>query len=78
MKKISLSLLKEGKEGTVFSVNLKGKIKYRLLDIGIIPGARLKVIKTAPLGDPLQIEIKGYNLCIQKEIAQKIIIEVAQ
>ena len=78
MKKISLSLLKEGKEGTVFSVNLKGKIKYRLLDIVIIPGARLKVIKTAPLGDPLQIEIKGYNLCIQKEIAQKIIIEVAQ
>ena len=76
MRKIDLSLLKEGKEGIVFSLDLTGKIKYRLLDIGIVPGAKIKVIKTAPLGDPIQIEIKGYNLCIQKEIAKKIIIEV--
>ena len=76
MRKISLDSLKEGQSGTVLSVDLSGDMKYRLLDIGIIPGTKIKVVKTAPLGDPIQIELMGYSICIRKETARKIIVEV--
>ncbi len=57
---------------------LFGEIKYRLLDMGIIPNTIIKLTKQAPLGDPIQIEVRGYSLTIRKEIAQKIKVEVKQ
>lgn len=53
-----------------------GELKYRLLDMGIVPQTPIKLIKQAPLGDPIEIEVRGYNLSIRKEIAQKIKVEV--
>lgn len=53
-----------------------GELKYRLLDMGIVPHTAVKLIKQAPLGDPVEIEVRGYNLSIRKEIAQKIKVEV--
>ncbi|RRC92432.1 ferrous iron transport protein A [Erysipelotrichaceae bacterium OH741_COT-311] len=49
-------------------------IKKRLMDMGIIKGVSIKVVKIAPLGDPIQIELKGYELTIRKEEADKIIV----
>ena len=44
--------------------------------MGIVPQTKVKLIKQAPLGDPIEIEIRGYNLSIRKQIAQEIKVEV--
>lgn len=76
MGKITLEKLKENQIGIVISVEGSGEINHRLLDMGIVPGAKIKISKAAPFGDPLQIEIRGYSMCIRKETARKIIVEV--
>ena len=72
----TLNNLKENQICKVKSVNVIGKLKYRLLDMGIDPNTKIKLTKKAPLGDPLQIEVRGYSLSIRKEIASKIEVEV--
>ena len=72
----TLNNLKENQICKVKSVNVIGKLKYRLLDMGIVPKTKIKLTKKAPLGDPLQIEVRGYSLSIRKEIASKIEVEV--
>lgn len=72
----TLNNLKENQICKVKSVNVIGKLKYRLLDMGIVPNTKIKLTKKAPLGDPLQIEVRGYSLSIRKEIASKIEVEV--
>lgn len=72
----TLNNLKENQICKVKSVNVIGKLKYRLLDMGIVPKTKIKLTKRAPLGDPLQIEVRGYSLSIRKEIASKIEVEV--
>ena len=49
-----------------------GALKQRFMDMGITKGTEVKVIKIAPLGDPIEIEIRGYNLSVRKEDADKI------
>ncbi|HOJ47705.1 MAG TPA: ferrous iron transport protein A [Bacillota bacterium] len=73
---MTLSELKAGKEGIVTKVGGEGALRLRLLDMGIIPRTRVKVQKTAPLGDPIQIFLRGYNLTIRKDDAS--VIEVTQ
>lgn len=75
MKNIELSKLKPGEKAIIKEINLQGKIKYRLLELGIVENTKLKLIKYAPLGDPIQISIRGYNLAMRKETAKKIKIE---
>ena len=55
-----------GEHGTVRSVIGEGKIKRRLFDMGITPGAEILLRKKAPLGDPLEITIRGYELTLRK------------
>lgn len=76
MKITSLDKLKPGQICQVKDVNLVGEIKYRLLDMGIIPNTQIEVIKKAPLGDPIQISLRGYSLTIREEIARKIEVEI--
>ena len=71
MKELELSKLKPDEK----DINLQGKLKYRLLELGIVENTELKLIKYAPLGDPIQISIRGYNLAMRKETAKKIKIE---
>lgn len=78
MKNVSLDQVKPGQECRVKDVYLSGEIKYRLLDMGIIPNTKIKLVKKAPLGDPIQILLRGYNLTIRKEIAKMIEVEVEE
>ncbi len=71
----SLKSLKPGESGKIAMVRVKGPIKRRLMDMGVIKGTEVYVEKVAPLGDPIEIKIKGYNLSLRKEDAQNIIIE---
>jgi len=75
MKELELSKLKPDEKAIIKEINLQGKLKYRLLELGIVENTELKLIKYAPLGDPIQISIRGYNLAMRKETAKKIKIE---
>ncbi len=56
-------------------IGIEGKsafAKRRIMDLGLIPGVKVKVIGVAPLGDPIDIEVKGYNLSIRKSEASMV------
>ncbi len=63
---MTLSQLKVGERGTVTAVNGEGAIRRRLFDMGITPGAEVYLRKKAPLGDPIEIAIRGYELTLRK------------
>lgn len=65
-----------GESGTVKSVSGEGKIKRRLFDMGITPGADVKMRKKAPLGDPIEVTLRGYELTLRKSEALCVVTEV--
>ncbi len=72
-----LNKLKVGDKAKIVRVESEmGNLKARLLDMGTVPGTVVEVEKVAPLGDPIDILIKGYHLSLRKEEAAKIIVEV--
>ena len=73
---MTLKELSIGQSGTIRKIGTVGALKQRFMDMGITKGTAVKVIKIAPLGDPIEIEIRGYNLSIRKEDASKIEMEV--
>ena len=60
----------------VVKLHGEGATKRRIMDMGITPGVALKVIKTAPLGDPIEINVRGYELSLRKEEAARIEVQV--
>lgn len=70
-----LDLLKPGESGVIKTVGGEGALRLRLLDMGLIPRTKVKVQKVAPLGDPIQILIRGYDLTLRKEDAAMIDVE---
>ena len=72
-----LSELKAGEKGTIVRVEGKGGIHRRILDMGAVAGTVVEVRGVAPLGDPMEVSLKGYNLSLRKEEASGIKVEVA-
>ena len=68
----SLAHLPVGVEARVISVNGSSAVARRLMEMGVVPGAPVRVIKTAPLGDPLEIRVRGYHLALRRSEAQTI------
>ena len=64
-----------GETGVVRRIVAEGKIKRRLFDMGITPGAQIYMRKKAPLGDPIEITVRNYELSIRKADAEMIEIE---
>ncbi|WP_084512775.1 FeoA family protein [Geothrix fermentans] len=64
---IPLSDLQPGDQGEVDQVKAQGQIRQRLLEMGFIRGVRLRVEKLAPLGDPMELVIKGYHLSLRRD-----------
>ncbi len=73
---MTLRDLKPGESGTVVSIGEKGPMKRRIMDMGVTPGIVVKVVKVAPLGDPIEVNIRGYELSLRKDEAQRIIVEI--
>ena len=69
---MTLNDLKIGQSGIITAVGGEGTLRLRLLDMGLIPKTRVRVQKVAPMGDPIQIKIRGYELTIRREDAQRI------
>ncbi len=68
----SLASLPIGAHARVVSVNGTGDVARRLMEMGVVPGAPVRVIKTAPLGDPIEIRVRGYHLALRRAEAQTI------
>ncbi len=72
----TLDLFAIGESGVVKTVAGEGKIKRRLFDMGITPGAEVYMRKKAPLGDPIEITLRGYELTLRKTEAVCVTMEV--
>ncbi len=71
-----LSDFSVGEGGKIKSVTGEGKIRRRLFDMGVTPGAELTMRKKAPLGDPIEITIRGYELTLRKVEAACVEVEL--
>lgn len=71
-----LSEFTVGESGTVKKVNGEGLIRRRLFDMGVTPGAELTMRKKAPLGDPVEITLRGYELTLRKSEAACVEVEL--
>ena len=69
---MTLDNLAVGQSAKITAVNGDGALRCRLLDMGLIPKTRVTLQKVAPMGDPIEIHVRGYKLTIRKEEAQKI------
>ena len=72
---MTLDKLPIGKDAIVTRVGGAGALRFRFLDMGIIPRTRVRVVKCAPMGDPIGIHIPDYELTIRKEDAANIEVE---
>ena len=69
---MTLDRLKVGGHGKIVAVGGEGALRRRLLDMGLTPGTSVMVRKVAPMGDPIELNLRGYELTIRLEDAQKI------
>ena len=72
---MTLKDLEIGKSAVIRSVGGKGALRQHFLDMGMIPGAEVTVVKFAPMGDPMELQVHGYELTLRLEEAEKIEIE---
>ena len=71
----TLKNIEVGQSAKVLKIHGEGEIKRRIMDMGITKGVELSVHKVAPLGDPIQITVRGYELSIRKDDAEIIEVE---
>ena len=69
---MTLDKLDIGGSGVITAVGGEGALRCRLLDMGLIPRTRVTLQKVAPMGDPIQIRVRGYELTLRTEDAEKI------
>ena len=69
---MTLDQLKIGQHGTITAVGGEGALRLRLLDMGLIPGTDVLMVKIAPLGDPMELTVRGYELSVRKADAELI------
>ncbi|HHT67264.1 MAG TPA: ferrous iron transport protein A [Erysipelotrichaceae bacterium] len=74
----TLDTFEVGETGIIKLVKGKGKIRRRLFDMGVTPNTKVTLKKRAPLGDPLEINIRHYELTLRKSEAQLIVMEVVK
>ncbi|MFP3897299.1 MAG: ferrous iron transport protein A, partial [Anaerolineales bacterium] len=77
VRRVPLHTLEEGQKGIVVRVGGKGPARGRMMDMGLVPGAEVKVVRVAPLGDPIEFEVRGYSLSLRKSEASDIVVEIS-
>lgn len=76
MSSISLDQLIPGQLARILHIDTGGEGLSRLLELGLIPGVPVRVLRRAPLGDPLQIEVAGASFALRSEVARHIAVEL--
>ena len=73
-----LSELRIGKSAAVKELEGLDEISIRLMEMGLIPGTQLTVVGVAPLGDPLEVEVRGYRLSLRRREAARIQVDASE
>ncbi|MBO7163739.1 MAG: ferrous iron transport protein A [Spirochaetaceae bacterium] len=73
---MTLRDLKPGETAKVVTINAEGAFKRRIMDMGITTGVSIKLVKVAPLGDPVEVTVRGYQLSLRKEEAASLEMEL--
>ena len=71
----TLREVKSGETVTVVKLNGEGAVKRRIMDMGITKGCSVYIRKVAPLGDPVEVTVRGYELSVRKEDSQMVEVE---
>lgn len=77
MNECPLHRLSPGKGGVVRRVEGDSRVKRRLLEMGLTSGARVALVRVAPLGDPIEVRVRGYRLSLRRQEAQSITVDPA-
>ena len=71
---VCLSQLKPGDQGTITSYRERTDVSHRLRELGLVRGVQVQVKRLAPLGDPMELVVRGYHLSIRKKDAAQILV----
>jgi Fe2+ transport system protein FeoA len=66
---MTLTDLPVGRSARVTSVDGDGRVSRRLMEMGVVPGIPVEVVKTAPFGDPIEVRVRGYSLAMRRNEA---------
>ena len=69
---MTLDEIKQDQECEVVDITSEGIVEQRLLDMGFIPGTRIKIIRNAPFVDPVEFELKGYHISLRHSEAKQV------
>ncbi len=70
-----LATIKVGSSAAVARIDGTDDIAMRLMEMGLTPGVAVQVISTAPLGDPIEVEVRGYRLSLRRSEAARVVVE---
>ena len=71
-----LTSVAAGHSATVAEINLPAASRPRLMEMGLLVGTKVELVRFAPLGDPVEIKVRGYNLTLRKSEAEQILVKV--
>lgn len=72
----TLADLPRGESSKVLSVRGEDVVTRRLMEMGVVPGVAVRMIKSAPFGDPLEINVRGYSLALRRNEAESVVLEM--
>jgi len=74
---VSLDRLRAGAPARVLAIKGTGALARRLMEMGVVPGAPVRVVKAAPLGDPLEVRVRNYHLALRRSEAETISVVIS-
>lgn len=74
--RLTLTDIEPGREGHVLEISGDGSLTHRMMAMGLTPGTPIRVDRVAPLGDPIEVTVRGYKLLIRKTEARSILVRL--
>lgn len=71
-----LTTIGAGKAATVVDINLPSESRSRLMEMGLLVGTEIELVRFAPMGDPVEIKVRGYNLTLRKHEAERVLVKI--
>jgi ferrous iron transport protein A len=75
-RRVALDACRPGTAGRILEIRADGPVGQRLLEMGLVDGSDVRVVRAAPLGDPIEVEVLGYALTLRRSEAAAILVEV--
>ena len=74
---VPITALSLGNQATVAEIRVPAESQARLMEMGLLVGTRIELVRFAPLGDPVEIKVRGYNLSLRRHEADQILVNTA-